>query len=109
RPNRAHPHVPSGFREDSDMATTAPEIRDCRLYIGGKWQDAAGGETFEDRDPFSGAVVARVAAGGHDDARQAVEAAAAAFPNWAASAPAERQRVFLRAADLVEARRGMPR
>ena len=52
-------------------------------------------ETFEDVDPFTGDVVANVTAGGAAEARQAVEAAAAAFPAWAASAPAERQRIFL--------------
>jgi acyl-CoA reductase-like NAD-dependent aldehyde dehydrogenase len=94
-----------GFEKMPRMATTARETRDCRLYVGGEWQGAVDGETFEDRDPYSGAVVARVPAGGRDDARRAVEAAAAAFPDWAASPPAKRQRIFLRAADLVEARR----
>ncbi len=87
------------------MAATAPEIRDCRLFIGGEWQDAASGETFEDRDPYTGDTVGRVPDGGADDARRAVEAAAGSFPAWSASPPAVRQRVFLRAAELVETRR----
>ena len=41
--------------------------------------------TFQDLDPFSGQVVADVPAGGADEARQAVEAAAAAFPVVVAS------------------------
>jgi acyl-CoA reductase-like NAD-dependent aldehyde dehydrogenase len=78
---------------------------DYRQYIGGAWVDAAGGKTFEDRDPFTGDVVATVAAAGADDARRAVEAAAAAFEGWSQTPPAERQRIFLKAADLLEGRR----
>src|SRR5205085_9862464 len=35
---------------------------------------------------------------------RAVEAAAAAFPAWSQSPPAERQRIFLKAADVLEGR-----
>jgi acyl-CoA reductase-like NAD-dependent aldehyde dehydrogenase len=86
------------------MATVGTEIRDCRQFIAGEWVDADSGDTFDDRDPFTGDVVARVAAGGREDARRAVEAAAEAFPGWSQSPPAERQRIFLEAADLLEAR-----
>jgi acyl-CoA reductase-like NAD-dependent aldehyde dehydrogenase len=84
---------------------TATEAREARQYIGGQWTDAAGGATFEDRDPYTGETVATVAAGGAEDARKAIEAAAAAFPGWSATPPAERQRVFLKAADVLESRR----
>ncbi len=43
-------------------------------------------------------------AGTREDARRAVDAAAAAFPAWAESPPALRQRIFLKAADILEAR-----
>ena len=83
----------------------AEGVREYRHFIGGEWAAAAGGETFEDADPFTGETVATVAAGGADDARRAIEAAAAAFPAWAATPPAERQRIFLKAADVLEGRR----
>jgi len=73
-------------------------------FVGGEWTDAAGGATFEDRDPYTGDIVASVAAGGAEDARRAVEAAAAVFPAWSGSPPAERQRILLRAADILELR-----
>jgi acyl-CoA reductase-like NAD-dependent aldehyde dehydrogenase len=82
----------------------AREVRECRQFIGGEWLDAVRGTTFEDRDPYTRDVVARVPAGTRADARLAVEAAAEAFPQWAQTPPAERQRVFLRAADLLESR-----
>jgi acyl-CoA reductase-like NAD-dependent aldehyde dehydrogenase len=87
------------------MATVDTEIREWRQFIGGGWIDAAGGETFDDVDPFTGEAVARIPAGGREDARRAVEAAAEAFPAWSKEPPAERQRIFLQAADALERRR----
>jgi acyl-CoA reductase-like NAD-dependent aldehyde dehydrogenase len=79
--------------------------QEYRQFIGGSWTDASSGATYEDADPYTGDVVATVAAGGVEDATRAIEAAAAAFPAWSQTPPAERQRVFLKAADLLEARR----
>jgi acyl-CoA reductase-like NAD-dependent aldehyde dehydrogenase len=73
--------------------------------IGGEWVDSAGGATFDDMDPFTGNVVARVAAGTRADAHRAVEAAADSFASWSKAPPVERQRVFLKAADILESRR----
>ncbi len=75
-----------------------------RQFIGGEWVDAADGRTFESLDPFTGEVVAEVAAGGREDAAHAVEAAQAAFPAWSQTPPAVRQGIFLKAADILEAR-----
>jgi acyl-CoA reductase-like NAD-dependent aldehyde dehydrogenase len=72
--------------------------------IGGEWVDSAGGATFDDLDPYTGDVVARVPAGGREDARRAIEAAAAAFPAWSKTPPAMRQQIFLRAAEILERR-----
>jgi acyl-CoA reductase-like NAD-dependent aldehyde dehydrogenase len=86
------------------MATVQQEIREAKQFIGGEWVDAAGGATFDDLDPFTGDVVAHVPASGREDAARAVEAAAAAFPAWSQSAPAERQAIFLKAAEVLESR-----
>ena len=75
-----------------------------RQFIGGEWVDAAGGGTFESRDPFTGETVADVAAGGREDAARAVEAAQAAFAEWSKTPPAMRQGIFLKAADILESR-----
>jgi acyl-CoA reductase-like NAD-dependent aldehyde dehydrogenase len=88
------------------MATAAQTaVQEAKQFIGGSWIDAADGATYEDRDPYNGEVVAIVPAGGTEDARRAIEAASAAFPAWSASSPAERQSVFLKAADILESRR----
>jgi acyl-CoA reductase-like NAD-dependent aldehyde dehydrogenase len=78
--------------------------REYRQFIGGEWVDAADAATFEDSDPYTGDVVATVAAAGAEDARRAIEAAAAAFGPWSAAPPAERQLIFLKAADVLESR-----
>ena len=86
------------------MATTANPVHEAKQFIGGAWTDAADGATYEDRDPYNDEVVAIVPAGGADDARRAIDAASAALPGWAASTPAERQAIFLKAADILERR-----
>jgi acyl-CoA reductase-like NAD-dependent aldehyde dehydrogenase len=78
--------------------------RQYQQFIGGEWLDAADGDTFEDRDPYTGDAVATIPAAGAEDARHAIEAADGAFASWSATPPAERQRVFLKAADLLESR-----
>jgi acyl-CoA reductase-like NAD-dependent aldehyde dehydrogenase len=77
-------------------------VQEYRQYIGGEWVPA--GKLFDDFDPYRGTVVARVPAGTRSDAARAVDAAAAAFPAWADLPPAEKQALFLRAADIVERR-----
>jgi acyl-CoA reductase-like NAD-dependent aldehyde dehydrogenase len=83
---------------------TSTTPREYGHFIAGEWSNAGGDQTFEDRDPYTGDVVAHVAAATRADAARAVEAAAAAFPAWAQTPPAERQRLFLRAADILESR-----
>ena len=75
-----------------------------KMYIGGKWVDARGGETFEDMNPYTGEVYAHVPAGKREDATRAIEAAQEAFPKWAETPPGKRREIFLKAADVMEDR-----
>lgn len=75
-----------------------------KMFIEGKWAEAATGETFDDMNPYTGEVYAEVPAGTREDARRAIEAARAAFPEWSASPPAMRRQIFLKAADIMERR-----
>ncbi|HMB18520.1 MAG TPA: aldehyde dehydrogenase family protein [Gaiellaceae bacterium] len=86
------------------MTVTATGKAVQGLHIGGEWTEASSGETFEDHDPFTGDVVASVPAGTREDARRAIEAAAKAFSGWSQTPPAQRQRIFLKAADILESR-----
>ena len=76
-----------------------------RHHIDGDWRDSVSGATYPDPNPWTGEVLATVAAGDADDARRAIAAARAAFEPWAEVRPADRQLVFLRAADALERRR----
>src|SRR5512139_604269 len=76
--------------------------REFKMYINGEWISAPDGEFYDDYNPYTGEVFARVASGKRADAKRAVEAAAAAFPAWSHSLPSERQSLFLRAADILE-------
>jgi acyl-CoA reductase-like NAD-dependent aldehyde dehydrogenase len=49
--------------------------REFRDLIDGGWAEAAAGSTFDDIEPCTGDVVARVPAGGREDARRAIAAA----------------------------------
>jgi acyl-CoA reductase-like NAD-dependent aldehyde dehydrogenase len=77
-------------------------VREYQQYIGGEW--VSSDNRFDDLDPYRGTVMARVPAGTRADAARAVDAAAAAFPGWAELPPADKQALFLRAADIVERR-----
>jgi acyl-CoA reductase-like NAD-dependent aldehyde dehydrogenase len=69
-------------------------------FIGG--ERVASPERFDDLSPIDGRVLARVAAGGPEEADAALDAAAEAFPRWAELGP-ERRRPYLdRLADLID-------
>lgn len=78
--------------------------RKYQQYIAGAWCNSENGRVFEDHDPFDGEIMALVPASGKVDATRAIDAAMKAFPAWAALPPLAKQRLFLRAADIVERR-----
>src|SRR5262249_55631110 len=71
-----------------------------------KWVESASGKTFETLDPATGKVLARVAEGDAEDIDRAARAARRAFDDgpWPRMAPAQRQKILLKLADLIEAR-----
>ncbi|WP_242914164.1 aldehyde dehydrogenase family protein [Brevundimonas pishanensis] len=74
------------------------------LLIGGKEVPSSNNATTDDVSPWTGEVFAKVAAATPADVTAAVNAAAKAFPAWAAMLPYERRKIFLRAADIMEAK-----
>jgi acyl-CoA reductase-like NAD-dependent aldehyde dehydrogenase len=73
--------------------------------VDNEWRSAQGNAVFEVHEPYSGRIFARVAAGSRADARIAVDAAANAFAKWSETPPAEKARLFLKAAEIVRRRR----
>ncbi len=74
------------------------------LLIANEDQAASSGAVFERMNPISGAVATRAAAATVDDAQRAADAAAAAFPAWSKTAPKERRKILLKAAEVLESK-----
>jgi aldehyde dehydrogenase (NAD+) len=83
---------------------TAPSITQTKLLIDNKWVSAAEGGTFETLNPATGEVLAEVAAGTAADIDRAVKAARRAVEEgpWSSMDAADRGRLLLRLADLVD-------
>jgi succinate-semialdehyde dehydrogenase/glutarate-semialdehyde dehydrogenase len=71
-----------------------------QLYIGGEWRDGSKG-TFSVEDPATGETLVDVADASEDDAKAALDAAAAAGPEWAAHPPRERGEILRRAFEAI--------
>lgn len=71
------------------------------LYIDGEWRHGSTGERFDVINPADESVLASVASATLEDARDALDAAAAAFPDWAARTPRERAEVLRKAWELM--------
>jgi aldehyde dehydrogenase (NAD+) len=90
----------------ADVLTTHHPFLDGkpkRMFIDGKWVEAASGKTFDSINPSTGEVLAQVAEGDSEDIDRAVAAARRAFDGpWRKFKPFERQNILLKLADLVE-------
>lgn len=84
------------------MNTEALPALPRQLFIDGRFVDAASGETLPSLNPHDNSVLADVAMAGHADVDRAVEAAQRAFPKWRSMTAADRGRILLKAADLIE-------
>jgi (Z)-2-((N-methylformamido)methylene)-5-hydroxybutyrolactone dehydrogenase len=72
------------------------------LYIDGRPEKPASGEYFDTDNPYTGEVWASIARGNATDVERAVAAATRALPVWNALKPADRGRLLLRLAELIE-------
>ena len=90
-------------------ATTLEKIRaelaakPTELFIDGKFVPSLSGETFEVEDPSTAQIFAHSAAGDAADVDLAVKAARRAFEGpWGKMTPAQRARLMIKLADLIE-------
>ncbi len=85
------------------MATTPTvQVQPGKLYIGGKWVEAA--KTFPTINPATGEVITQLAEAGEAEVDAAVRAARAAFEDgpWPQMAAADRGKLLWKIADLIE-------
>ena len=80
-------------------------MQDYKMLIAGEWVDAAGGETFESLNPYSGEAWARIPRGREADAARAVEAAHEACWSgpWAKMTATARGHALRRLGDVIAA------
>src|SRR5664279_2457777 len=80
--------------------------RPRKMFIDGKWVEAASGKTFPTYNPATGEVLAQVAEGDREDIDRAVKAARKAFESdaWTYMSASQRGRLIWKLADLLEAR-----
>jgi len=79
-----------------------PSLLKTRSFIGGRWYPESAETTLlRIANPATGALVAEVPACGATETREAIAAAAAAFPAWRACTAAERGRVLRRWYELM--------
>ena len=71
------------------------------LYINGQWREGAQGERFDVVNPADETILASVASATVQDAMAALDAAEAAFAEWANRTPRERSVVLRKAYDLM--------
>ncbi|MFF3935312.1 aldehyde dehydrogenase [Streptomyces phaeofaciens] len=84
------------------LTTVAGVAVDTRHWIGGR--RVASADTFTDVSPIDGSTLGEISRGTETETAQAVAAAKAAFPAWAATSRAERARILHAIADGVEKR-----
>jgi succinate-semialdehyde dehydrogenase/glutarate-semialdehyde dehydrogenase len=78
-----------------------PTLLRQQCYVDGQWLDARNGGTKQVTNPANGAVLGTVPDMGADETRAAIEAAAAAFPAWAARTAKDRATLLRRWHDLM--------
>ncbi|MEG0885459.1 MAG: aldehyde dehydrogenase family protein, partial [Janthinobacterium sp.] len=77
---------------------------DGRAFINGERAWATAGQTFDNLSPIDGRLLGQVARCDGADVDLAVQAARAAFDDrrWAGKSPAQRKRILIKFADLVQ-------
>jgi malonate-semialdehyde dehydrogenase (acetylating)/methylmalonate-semialdehyde dehydrogenase len=84
------------------QATPGIALEPCPLFIGGEWRAANGVAGSPVYNPSTGEVIAESPLCGAREVDAAVQAAAAAFPAWLETPPADRARVMFRFKMLME-------
>lgn len=90
--------------QDKINQRRALDIAPQSLFIDGTWREPQSGATIDVISPIDGLKFTTIADAGTSDVDLAVQAARKAFDkgHWSRAAPAERKKVLLRIAELIE-------
>jgi succinate-semialdehyde dehydrogenase / glutarate-semialdehyde dehydrogenase len=102
-PTEALPAAATSAPPTISLALTRSDLICTRNFIAGEWRDPCAGRWHDVSDPASGAIFARVPDSDPADAKNAVNAAHAAFDNWRALSARARAQLLKRWHALIVA------
>ncbi|HSX85569.1 MAG TPA: aldehyde dehydrogenase family protein, partial [Cellvibrio sp.] len=89
------------YGEEIMLSLANPVLLQHQLFINGRWCDADDGRTLTVKNPVDASPLLDVANAGVAETCRAIDAAAAAFPEWQAKTGKERSQLMRRWFDLV--------
>jgi len=84
------------------MTVAAPSLSKVSNYINGQWVDSGASEWQEVVNPATGETLAQVPLSSPSEVAAAIEAAAAAFPEWRRTPPEDRIQPLFKLKVLLE-------
>jgi len=80
-------------------------MQEHKLFINGEWTASSTGETFDDINPATLELIARLHRASEDDVQRAVDSAQEAFDLWSSTPAPQRGKILFRAARILEERK----
>jgi len=77
-------------------------MKTYQMFINGEWVNAVAGKTFDDLNPYTGDIYARVQKGDEKDADRAMAAAYAARKPWSSTSSFDRALIIAKAGQILE-------
>src|SRR5947199_9544175 len=77
----------------------------AKMLIGGELVDSVSRETYEIRNPATGAAVDKVPRGTVEDVKQAIQAAETAFKEWSDTTAEDRRSALMSTCELIKKKR----
>src|SRR6201981_37307 len=84
------------------MSVAAPPITMLPNYVNGAWRESTASEWLDVTNPATGEPLARTPLSGADEVAQAIEAAAAPYPEWRRTPPEDRIQPLFKLKQLLE-------
>ncbi|HXY11241.1 MAG TPA: CoA-acylating methylmalonate-semialdehyde dehydrogenase [Terriglobales bacterium] len=85
------------------MSVVAPPLTKIPNYIDGQWIESSTAEWLDVNNPATGETIAKVPLSGVREVTRAIEAAAAAYPEWRRTPPEDRIQPLFKLKQLLEA------
>ncbi|MFC4078266.1 aldehyde dehydrogenase family protein [Salinithrix halophila] len=92
----------AGYKKPNTDGSLVHYKKQYENFIGGEWVAPLGGEYFDNPSPVDGKVFTRVARSKKEDIELAIRKAHEAKEKWANTPTAERSRILLKMADVLE-------